>query len=230
MKGKRQKLWMAALGLVLLLGIVGSQVSCVKIISKPLLLPEEKLVPAQAIVVLGYGPPIDKQGKPSPELLRRVKKGAELYQAGLAPFLIMTGGNTYKDYYESAVMKEIAVGMGVPGEAVLEEREAMDTIGNARYTAKLMRERGWQSCIIVSSPYHLQRAKRLFEAAGLRVQTAAAEVPDRLGYALTFSIYEYLVRLQYAFIDVEAMVRGEKGDQHTKKIRGPVRLRSKATP
>lgn len=212
----------------LILGL--SQFGCVKILSKPILLPSEQLAPAPVIVVLGYGPPVDEAGKPNPELYRRVKKGVELYQAGLAPVLIMTGGNTYRDYFESAVMKEVAVGMGVPAEAVIEERQAMDTIGNARYSAQIMRSHGWDRCIIVSSPYHLQRAKKLFAAAGLSVETAAAEVPPGAGYALTFTFYEYMVRVNYWFIDEEALVRGEQGDRRTDRIRGPVRARSSATP
>lgn len=204
--------------------------SCVKAFSEPLLLPVEKLSAADAIVVLGFGPPVDEKGKPNPEIVRRVEKGALLFKAGLAPLLIMTGGNTYKDYYESSVMAEVAVSLGVPGDRVLEERQAMDTIGNARYSSRIMRERGLSSCIIVSSPYHLKRAKKLFEAAGLIVQTAPAEAPDSAGYALAASTYEYLVRVQYAFIDEEALVREEAGDRHTDRIRGPVRARAEATP
>jgi len=203
---------------------------CAKIISHPLLLPEASLRPADAIVVLGYGPPVDKAGQPVDELVRRVEKGVELFQQGLAPVLIMTGGNTYQDYYESAVMKEAAVSRGVPADAVVEEREAMDTIGNARYSAALVRARGGKGAIIVSSPYHLKRAKKLFDAAGLEIQTAACRVPDSAAYAIAFSIYEYWVRLDYLFIDEEALVRGEQGDEHTRNIKGPVRMRTEATP
>ena len=203
---------------------------CAKIISAPLLLSEAALRPADAIVVLGYGPPVDKAGKPVNELSRRVEKGVELYRQGLAPVLIMTGGNTYQDYYESAVMKELAVSLGVPADAVVEEREAMDTIGNARYSAALVRARGGQSAIIVSSPYHLKRARKLFAATGLELQTAGCKVPDGAGYAVTFSLYEYWVRLDYLFIDEEALVRGEPGDAHTSHIKGPVRMRTEAAP
>ena len=203
---------------------------CAKIVSAPLILPELELEPADCIVVLGYGPPVDKEGRPNPELARRVEKGVELYWAGLAPALIMTGGNTYEDYYESGVMKDLAMSMGVPEDAVIEERQAMDTIGNAHYSARIMQDRGWDSVIVVSSPYHLKRAKKLFSAAGLAVQTAGCRVPENPFYGVGFSLYEYSVRLQYAFIDEEALVRGEEGDQHTERIKGPVRARTKASP
>ncbi len=176
-------------------------------ISAPLLLDEDSLHPADAIVVLGYGPPVAESGGPVAELVRRVEKGVELYKDDMAPVLIMTGGNTYKDYYESEVMKDVAVSMGVPPEAVICERQAMSTIDNAGHTARIMDERGMESCIVVSSPYHLKRAARLFSAAGIEVQTAGCRVPDGPAYAITFSVYEYLVRIQYAFIDEEQRVK-----------------------
>lgn len=179
---------------------------CSRMISAPLLLDEGPLRPADAIVVLGYGPPVDDDGAPVAELVRRVEKGVELYKRDMAPVLIMTGGNTYKDYYESEVMKEVAVSMGVPPDAVICERQAMSTIGNAGHTARLMADRDMESCIVVSSPYHLKRAARLFSAAGLDVQTAGCRVPDGPAYAITFSFYEYLVRIQYALIDEEQKV------------------------
>jgi uncharacterized SAM-binding protein YcdF (DUF218 family) len=225
-----RKDWRTTAGLIALVGAMITLGGCVKMFSAPLLLPESELSPAQVIVVLGYGPAVDKAGVPNPELVRRVEKGVALYKEGLAPAMIMTGGNTYKDYFESTVMKEIAVSMGVPAEAVLEERQAMDTIGNARYSAQIMAERGWERCILVSSPYHLKRGKKLFEAAGLSVQTSGCEVPDNPGYGLMFSLYEYLVRIDYAFIDEEGQVREEKGDRHTDRIRGPVRAKTEVMP
>lgn len=188
------------------------------------------LEPADAIVVLGYGPPVDDDGVIVGELRRRMDKSIELYEAGLAPLMIVTGGNTYRDYYESGVMRDYAVGHGVPADAVIEEREAMDTIGNARYSAAIMRERGLSSCIVASSPYHLRRARKLFEAAGLEVRTAGADVPDGPGYGAMFSLYETMVMINYAFIDEEALVRGEGGDRRSDRIKGPVRMRSEATP
>ncbi len=203
---------------------------CSKPALNPILIPQQDLVPADVIVVLGYGPPVDEKGEPADELARRVKAGVQLYRQGLAKKMIMTGGNTYKDLYESSVMKEVAVSMGVPGEDVVEEREAMDTIGNARYSAGIMRERGWSSCIVVSSPYHLKRARHLFKAAGVKVQTSGCEVPDNPFYGLTFTLYELSVRISYAFIDEERMVRSHAGDKHTSRIRDPVRARTKAMP
>ncbi len=204
----------------------------IPLLSRSLLLPQQPLAPAEAIVVLGFGPPVDKDGRPHPELQRRVEQGVKVFQQGLAPVLVMTGGNTYLNYYEADVMRDLAVKLGVPESAIRREREAMDTIGNARGTINLLcqgRERSTcaPSVIVVSSPYHLKRAKMLFECAGAKVQTSAAAAPESRGWRIGFALHEYQVRLNYIWIDECAMARGEKGDQWNDRIKRLVQARSR---
>jgi uncharacterized SAM-binding protein YcdF (DUF218 family) len=196
--------------LVLVLG--GS----IPLLSRSLLLPQQPLAPAEAIVVLGSGPPVDKDGRPQAELKRRVAQGVKVFQQGLAPVLVMTGGNTYLNYYEADVMRDAAVKLGVPESAIRREREARDTIGNARGTINLLcqgKERSTcaPSVIVVSSPYHLQRAKMLFECGGAKVQTSAAAPPPEWTRRLAFTLHEYQVRFNYLWLDECARVRGAKG-------------------
>jgi uncharacterized SAM-binding protein YcdF (DUF218 family) len=216
----------------MLIGLAAFLGGCASAISRPLLLPEEPLFPAEAIVVLGYGPPVEKDGSLKPELKRRVAQGVKLYEQGLAPALVMTGGNTYADYYEADVMRDLAAALGVPEAAILREREAFDTITNARDTVALLCQgREPETCapevILVSSPYHLKRGKMLFECAGARVQTSGCAVPAGRGYRIGFSLYESNVRLQYLFVDECALARGEKGEAWARKIQGLVRARSR---
>lgn len=193
-------------GLVLVAGLC---VSCVKIVGKPLLAPAVALHPADAIVVLGFGPPVDESGKPVDELRWRVEKGVALYQAGLAPIVVMTGGKTYQDFYEATVMKELAVSLGVPAGAVLEEREAMNTIDNARFTARLLKARGAKRIILVSNPYHLSRAVRLYRANGFEIQTAPYDHELKGREAAAIIMHEYMARIGYWGIDEEALARDE---------------------
>lgn len=190
------------------------QPGCADTFSRPIMIEEEPLQTADVIVVLGYGPPVDEYGKPVPELARRVEKGVELYRQGLAPAMIMTGGNTYKDYYESRVMKDLAVEMGAPADRIICELDAMDTIGNSRGSTRIMREHGWNSAIIVSSPYHLKRALHLFSAnEGMEFQTAGSSVPENPAYGLVFTFYEYIARIPYLFFDERERARADWQDR-----------------
>jgi len=195
---------------VLLLG------GCVSLLSRPLRLAERPLAPAEAIVVLGFGPPVDKTGRPQAELVRRVEQGVKVFKQGLAPVMVMTGGNTYLNYYEADVMRDVAVKLGVPESAIRRERAARDTIGNARGTIGLLCEGKERSAcapsvIVVSSPYHLKRARRLFECGGAKVQTSAAAAPAEWTWRLGFSLHEYQVRFNYLWRDECSQARSGEG-------------------
>lgn len=163
---------------------------------------------ADAIVVLGNRPPRGPDGRVAPETARRVRRGAELYARGLAPLLIVTGGRATGGGTEADVMAAYARELGVPAEAIRMERRSRDTAENARYAIALLCE-GRANChprvIVVSSAYHLRRARRLFECAGSRPQVAATETPDDRSHQIGFAAHEYGVRIAYIFVDACAV-------------------------
>lgn len=169
----------------------------------PRLVDVSRLEPAEAIVVLGNRPPRGADGKVAAETRRRVEAGVALYERGLAPRLLVTGGPT-KEGVEADVMAALARELGVPSDALMLERRATDTITNARESVDLLCA-GHAPCrprlIVVSNPYHLARAKRLFECAGAEVTVANSEMPRPYSYRLKWSAYEAIVSLYYLFID-----------------------------
>jgi len=111
---------------------------------------------ADAIVVLGAR--VTPDGQAGADLSVRTRHGVELFQRGLAPYFVCTGGVHDDRLSAAAVACRLAVSQGVPEDA-------------AR-TADLMYARGWSSIILVSHPLHLERACILFEAEGLTVYTS----------------------------------------------------------
>lgn len=159
---------------------------------------------ADAIVVLGNRPPVDDRGEVRPELRRRVEAGVRLFHDGLAPRLVMTGGPAPSGHVEAEVMRDLAIELGVPREAILVEGRSRDTIENAGLTLRLLcgeDDSCVPSLIVVSTRYHLARARRLFECAGAQVQIAASALPeDEPNYAKRLGFSERFVRLYYGFI------------------------------
>ena len=142
-------------------------------------LPVAELPAAQAIVVLGGGIEVP-QGSDRPDLNQaadRMWHAARLYKAGKAPVLILSGGLAYAEgtMSEAASMQTFLRDLGVPDAAMLLEERSVNTRENAQYTAKLMRERGMQSLLLVTSALHMPRSVRLFEAQGLKVIPAATD-------------------------------------------------------
>ncbi|UWZ85944.1 YdcF family protein [Occallatibacter riparius] len=112
-----------------------------------------------AIIVLGAK--IDSDGTPSPALLSRVTEGVREYERGVAPRIIVTGGKT-SAYTEADVMARLARAQGVPDSAIVKEPQAENTIQNACYSARIMKQHGWKSAEVVTSPSHLPRAGIVF--------------------------------------------------------------------
>src|SRR3954468_5609134 len=80
---------------------------------------------SDAIVVLGAAQYV---GRPSPVLRARLDHALELWQRGLAPTLIFTGGTGTGDTTsEAAVSRNYALRHGVPDAAILMEDEGRTT-------------------------------------------------------------------------------------------------------
>jgi uncharacterized SAM-binding protein YcdF (DUF218 family) len=132
---------------------------------------------ADAIVVLGSA--VWPGERPSPSLARRIERGIELWQAGLAPVLVPTGGVGRYPPAEAEVMARVARARGVPDSALILDLEAASTAERAERVRALADTHGWQRLIVVSEPYHLRRASLLFRSEGLVVETACAPWGDR---------------------------------------------------
>lgn len=126
-----------------------------------------------AIVVLGAA--LRQGGSASPTLVARVRHAAALLHAGAAEWLIVTGGARAGGPAEADVMAALARAAGVPEERVLVEDRAQNTFENARYSAAMMRARGWSRAIVVTDRYHLRRAVLAFRACGVNARGDASE-------------------------------------------------------
>lgn len=107
------------------------------------------------------------------EDLARFREGLRLHRGGWAPKLIFSGAARSADSSNAEVMRRMAVAEGVPADAILTDHIGEDTYGNAVNTRRLMVEDGLRSAILVTSPYHLNRAVTTFRGVyrdtGIRV-------------------------------------------------------------
>ena len=133
----------------------------------------DRAQPAGAIVILGSR--VLPGGQPGPALTRRTRHAVALYQRGLAPLIICSGGLGGQAPTEAQAACGLAAALGVPDHALLREDQARSTEENALYTAALGRAHGFDTVIVVSDGYHLYRADLLFRAAGLRPYVSPAQ-------------------------------------------------------
>ncbi len=125
-----------------------------------------------AIIVLGS--PADRDGNPTPMLLSTVNEAVREYERGVASRLIFTGGPTRASFIEAEVMARTARAEGIPDSAIFREPRAMNTIQNACYSVRIMKDHGWHSAEVVSTSWHLPRTGLILESLPIEWRTRAA--------------------------------------------------------
>jgi uncharacterized SAM-binding protein YcdF (DUF218 family) len=114
------------------------------------------------------------------EQMARFAEGINLYEQGFGKYLVFSGAAYDNGTSNADVMRELAIQRGVPARAILEEPQGEDTWGNAVYTRQVLEEHNLGSAILVTSPYHLRRAKATFDAAytGSGIELMVHAAPD----------------------------------------------------
>lgn len=135
---------------------------------------------AEAIVVLGGGVSPAGYGDLYPNLESgsdRVWQAARLYHASKAPLVLLTGGSdpSHSAASEAEAMGQFMRDLGVPGQALVLEGRSRNTSQNAEYSAEILAGHGINRILLVTSAYHMPRAKGLFEAQGLEVIPVATD-------------------------------------------------------
>lgn len=128
--------------------------------------------PYAAIVVAGAG--VMPGGVPSDALVARTRAAVDLYVAGAAPTIALTGGIGDWGPAESAVAERLAVGWGVPPAAIVSEAASTSTEENAQQIAAVL---GDVPVLVVTDRYHVTRCRRVFGRYFTRVEVVGAVSP-----------------------------------------------------
>jgi uncharacterized SAM-binding protein YcdF (DUF218 family) len=122
--------------------------------------------PVDAIVVLGAA---QYDGRPSAVLRARLDHAIELFQEGLAPYLIVTGGKAEGDRTtEAASARAYALSKGVPSDAILTEDKGRTTLESLRGVAGLLRDHALGTAMFVSDRTHMLRVLRIAKDEGIQ--------------------------------------------------------------
>jgi uncharacterized SAM-binding protein YcdF (DUF218 family) len=120
---------------------------------------------ADAIVVLGAA---QYNGRPSAILKARLEQAIDLYQDGVARFVIVTGGKADGDLTtEAASARTFAIGRGVPATAILTEDRGRTTLESLHGAALILHDRGLQTAVFVSDRTHMLRVLRIAQDEGI---------------------------------------------------------------
>lgn len=164
-------------------------------VSDQIISPEEaaELQDVDCILVLGCL--VKDNGTPSDMLHDRLRRGVELYHAGAAPKLLMSGDHGRTNYDEVAAMKQFAMDDGIPSSDVF-----MDHAGFSTYESIYRARDIFQAdkIIIVSQEYHLYRALYIADQLGVEAYGVSADYRNYSGQSGR-DVREVLARVKDVF-------------------------------
>jgi uncharacterized SAM-binding protein YcdF (DUF218 family) len=108
---------------------------------------------------------------------RRALRAAEALRSGEARSVLACGGKAWDGVRESDALCAFLIERGVPEQALERESSSLSTRENARYAAELLLPRGVRRVWLVTCDWHMARALRCFEGAGLQPEPLPALSP-----------------------------------------------------
>ncbi len=144
--------------------------------------------PAEAIVVFGTA---QYNGVPSPVLAARLDHAIKLYREGMAPVIVVTGGNQPGDAFtEATASANYLIQRGVPDEDVLREVSGTSSWQSLAAAANFLDERDISDVLLVSDPFHSLRIRAMASELGLQAHSS----PTRTSPIKGLSEARYMVR------------------------------------
>jgi uncharacterized SAM-binding protein YcdF (DUF218 family) len=144
--------------------------------------------PADAIVVFGTA---QYNGVPSPVLAARLDHAIELYRKGLAPVIVVTGGNQPGDRFtEATASANYLITRGVPDDDVLREVSGTSSWQSLAAAANFLGDRDIKDVVLVSDPFHSLRIRAMAGELGLDAHSS----PTRTSPIRGVSEARYMVR------------------------------------
>jgi uncharacterized SAM-binding protein YcdF (DUF218 family) len=158
-------------------------------------MPPQGEVKADAIVLLGGGTEPADEPRTGVEVNGagdRVLYAAQLYKQGAAPLIILSGGNLAFSQARGSTpaqeMHDLLFELGVPKEAMVLQDQSQNTEEDAVYTKEILKEKGIESVILVTSAAHMERTLMHFQDPQLTL------IPAPTDYAITQRYWDYLMR------------------------------------
>lgn len=138
--------------------------------------------PVDAIVVMGAA---QYNGRPSPQLQARLDQVVVLWNEGIAPLVVVTGGNQPGDKFtEAGASAAYLAEHGVNAAAILQENKGHSSWESLRAVATILHDRGSHRVLMVSDPFHSLRIRLMAEDLGFTAYVSPTRTsPVRGTYA-----------------------------------------------
>ena len=122
----------------------------------------------------------------------RIFAGIELIKENKAPIMVLTGGKLPWSVGkpEGEYLRDVAIKYGVPNKNILLTENVENTDQEAKAVAKLLNKAS-PKIILVTSAFHMPRAQKVFEAAGIKIEPFAVDFLSGAGQIHNNEFYSF---------------------------------------
>ena len=139
----------------------------------PLIRPVAEIPRTQAILILGAS--VYRNGEMSAIYRDRAQTALELYNAGKAPIILVSGDNSTTEYDEVTPVKNFLTEHGVPSSSVVLDYAGFDTYDSIYRARDIF---GITSTVVVTQNFHLPRALYIANRLGIRAHGVNADLRE----------------------------------------------------
>jgi SanA protein len=111
-------------------------------------------------------------GRPNYYFVYRMRAAAELYKSGKIEYIVVSGDNSREGYDEASDMMQALMDLGVPEELIYLDYAGFRTLDSVVRVKAIF---GQKDVVIVSQPFHNERALCIAGAKGIRAVAYNAE-------------------------------------------------------
>lgn len=139
--------------------------------TKPNLITEKYDVAIVLTGIIETGLSVENQTQLS-EGADRISEAVRLLNQGVIKKILISGGAAdiqNSEQNEGVELYKLAVALGVRSDQLIHENKSRNTHENALYTKELVEQEQFSSYLLVTSSYHMKRAKKCFEKQGINI-------------------------------------------------------------
>ena len=170
----------------------------------------------RAAVVMGCSPLV-ADGRTNLFFRYRIEAAATLFKAGKVDYLIVSGDNRRAEYDEPTAMRDALVASGVPEDRIYRDYAGFRTLDSVIRAREVF---GQGDFIVVSQPFHAERAIYIAQAHGIEAIGFQARDVHRFG-GLRAKARECLARVR-TVLDVHCFGTKPKFLGPAVELGGPV--------
>lgn len=139
-------------------------------------------------VALVFGAGILSNREPTPYLQHRIATAAKLYKAHRVNVLLMSGDNSLVSHNEPLAMRDYAIRLGVPRQAIVVDDAGFSTYDSCYRAHAIF---GLHDATLISQGYHLPRAMVTCRGLGVVNSGVIATHPSR-DYTVSYLLRELI--------------------------------------